>query len=551
MVHYFWYGGLKMKKLTTILIYLLAISVFCNTAWANLRVPTNPQTVSECDSFDEQMKTIGREKWANWDQLYEQSKETARQRSAACSGGKDYLRCSAPYDQRIRQIYAAMDPVKRDHDAFQQQRHSLNMQCRTTARANEQRAAQEKQQLEQQQRLAHEQQRRQQDAARESESRQRQAQLEQDRAQREFAQRQQQTQADADRQRQAADIRQRQQEQQRQQDVQRQQDAQRQQIAESQRQQLAVAQQQLANLTRQNTQPNTISDRSASNSLLAAVPATSAALPSVSARPSDPVAISPPVRTAIDAAKNAVEINGYRKDAKEVASDPSQLPVKAAEYAVDASNDARRNSLDRILNPRGDSSERMNISVAAATRSNSQIQEARFGEEGKLISQVGNDAISGVGSVANRVLGDFDRAMAQANNATPNNTAVVASVSRPIASLQVPTSHSSGGYAPTSISPPTPSSYSIPGAATSAAVPTVSSLDALNNTANRPNANSGSTNNPPSVQGTTDLSALLGGTSSPKRICAGLLPDAQSACLIKQCTTLQYANHSECKGLPK
>lgn len=374
------------------------------TLYAQVRFPHNPHSVSECENAYEQAKALARQYHAKGVQISDQSAAIGRQRQASCSGGRDYTRCSAPYDQRIRELHPHIMQAFAERDRINREAHGPYMQCRQMARAYEQ------QQEAQKQAMAEQQQRQRQTNA-EAERRNAHLQAENDRRVREMQYEQQRAQQQRD-----AYTRQQQQQQyaQQQHNNQLRQEYQARQMAEVQRS-LGALSQAAQQRQEERQQQRTI-----------------ATYDNPYAGRNEPrVVQTPEMRQAAEAQARADAANAQRlealqtgqalrqiydqaKDGRDTLTNP-QEQANIAQRNVNRLTDAgRRGAYDRSLNPNGYRDPGVDGAVTSAKEINSTVNRARGMPD--VATRTANDAYAATGSVANNALGSFDQAMNNFNN---------------------------------------------------------------------------------------------------------------------------------------
>lgn len=408
-------------------------------AAAQIRYPNNPQTQAECEVAAEQWKVQYRREHEAGSRLGAQS--DAIRPPQGCFGN-DY--CRNNFYATKKQLHEQTMQHYRERDRIEREGSAMDRNCRATARANEQQAEAQKRMAEEQRRQQEQQQRealaRQQDMQRQQQAAQQAAQQQQQLAQ----QRQQEAyrQQQADQQRQIA-------EQQRQAaDQQRRMIDQQQQIANQQRaqqiNQIAAQQQLAAQLSAmqrdaeraQDRQPRVIAElpsrpydnapRLVQTPEMRAQAATEAAQEQERQRRAEaqalrdtltPQGVSQQLGTTIEQMnKGAGSIDRARQAGSDAEFNKAYGDgMKAANKASQAQSEA----IGKVLNPRGDSYERINSGVSAAQKLNSESNDARGNP---LAGDAANRSYSAIGALENRYLGDFDRAMAPTTRLDDLNT---------------------------------------------------------------------------------------------------------------------------------
>ena len=378
------------SSLSTRALLAVCCALAAAPAMAQIRYPSNPQTQADCDGPAQQWK-------AQWHHEQNTASQLISQRNAVkpppgCFGNDH---CRNNYYATMSRFHEAIGKHHAERDRIEREGNALDRACRATARAHEQQA-------EQQRRMAEEQRRQMEQQQREAQARQQDLQRQQQAAQ-QAAQQQQQQQQQAQQRQIAA-------QQQAQQEAYRAQQAEQQrQIAAQQRQ---AAEQQIANQQRAQqaglVAAQQQADRiAAQQQLVTQLSAIQRETERAQAQEQQRAAIA----ATADVARASRQYSGLNSavNERDAATSVAKTQVELSRQVSAAAGHARREAMDAAINPDGASHARIDAGVDAAKDLNSQINRSRGVTP--LATQIANDAYSGIGSVQNRVLGDYDRAM--------------------------------------------------------------------------------------------------------------------------------------------
>jgi hypothetical protein len=173
---------------------------------------------------------------------------------------------------------------------------------------------------------------------------------------------------------------------------------------------------------------------------------------------------------------------------------------KRSNQAIRDNDKLRREMLDTALNPAGDRTGAIDSNVDHAIKANEKVNDMRG--ISPAVTQIQNDSLSAIGSMQNRTMGEYDRAMKQLD------------------------------------------SLDVPASAPAVRGETVSHMGALDPGAGMPAA----TSSPAAQAGPVAVSSLDDlERASPSKTCMAMAFGMRAECVARQCLVDKFRNHAECR----